>query len=325
MKKKYIIVSIITLGFVVWWGHNSVESEIPSDTAVDIVASEGIIKDADRYPRMEVADKVDDSEIHSGENTDNDDKNSLSEINEEAEIMDETDDTAENDKTDEVNVSTQSTSGPIETSHAESTEEKRSDNENDYLENFNGKSNLNVKQLLLPTTHSRPRLEKLTHIVLHFTSNALNNPENPYKIEDTYDIFNTYGVSAHYVIDREGTIYLLVEEERIAYHAGKGELPLFPEYKDALNHYSIGIELLAIGAEEEMIPVIGKDAFDRIDKSLLGYTEQQYNSLELLINDIVGRHPLINKSRTHIVGHDEYSPGRKTDPGRLFNWGRIGL
>lgn len=187
------------------------------------------------------------------------------------------------------------------------------------------KSKVKMTEYLLPFSNSEERVEKTTHVVLHFTSNALNNPQNPYLIEDTYNIFKDYGVSAHYVIGRSGEIYLFVPENRVAYHAGRGQLKDFPEYNDQLNHYSIGIELLAMGTREEMIPVITAEKYDLVNPSDVGYTEAQYNSLNVLLNDIIARYPHIQKNRSHIVGHDEYSVGTKTDPGRLFNWSKIGL
>lgn len=42
-------------------------------------------------------------------------------------------------------------------------------------------------------------------------------------------------------------------ENRVAYHAGVVIIKGYPEFGLALNHYSIGIELLAIRTREEMI------------------------------------------------------------------------
>src|SRR5699024_7778371 len=111
---------------------------------------------------------------------------------------------------------------------------------------------LDAIDYFLPLANSEKRIEKPTHVVLHFTSNALNKPQDPYLIEDTYDIFEENGVSANYVIGRSGEIYSFVPENRVTYHAGKGSLSEFPGYDDRLNDYSIGIEILAIGTREEM-------------------------------------------------------------------------
>jgi N-acetyl-anhydromuramyl-L-alanine amidase AmpD len=132
-----------------------------------------------------------------------------------------------------------------------------------------------------------------------------------------------YGASCHHVIDRVGEIYAFVPENRVAYHAGKGKLSEYPEYENKLNEYSIGIELLAIGTEEEMLKIIDKKAFDLVKPSDRGYTEAQYDSLNWLINDMLSRNSYVKKDRKHIIGHDEYARGRKTDPGSLFKWDKI--
>ena len=46
-------------------------------------------------------------------------------------------------------------------------------------------------------------------------------------------------VSSHYAIDREGKVYQLVDELKIAWHAGKSKWGKF----NNLNNISIGIEL----------------------------------------------------------------------------------
>lgn len=183
-------------------------------------------------------------------------------------------------------------------------------------------SDLNTTDMLLPNKNSKPRHTPPTHIVLHFISNAYNNQKNPYEINDIYSLLKEYELSSHYVIGRDGEIYLFTPENRVAYHAGSGELSNYPKYENKLNNYSIGIEILAIGTKEEMIPIITAERFNLIDPSLLGYTDPQYESLNLLIDDILNRHVFIKRDRDHIIGHDEYNP-EKTDPGSLFDWSKI--
>ena len=189
----------------------------------------------------------------------------------------------------------------------------------------NWQTSLNTIDMLLPDINSEPRIEKTTHVVVHFSSNAYNNQNNPYEIEDIYSIFKDYEVSSNYVIGRNGEIYIFVPENRVAYHAGPGNLLDYPEYKNRLNHYSIGIELLGIGNREEMIPIITAEKFDLINTNLLGYTYAQYESLNVLLNDILSRNVNIVRDRKHIIGHDEYNPSMKTDPGVLFDWSKIGF
>lgn len=177
----------------------------------------------------------------------------------------------------------------------------------------------------LPLDLSEDRTKQITHLMIHFISNAALKPEDPYNVDDVYSLFKEYNVSVHYLIDRNGEIYSLVPENRVAYHAGKGSLSDFPEYENKMNEYSIGIELIAMGTKEEMTAIIPEDIYNQIEPSLAGYTDAQYQSLNRLVHNIVRRNPSILHDRRHIIGHDEYAPGRKTDPGSLFDWSRIGF
>jgi N-acetyl-anhydromuramyl-L-alanine amidase AmpD len=182
---------------------------------------------------------------------------------------------------------------------------------------------IEVTDISLPEENSKPRVGMISHVVLHFMSNASVKPKDPYNIEDLTNIFIDYGFSTHYMIDRDGIIYRFVPEDRIANHAGPGYLAGFPYYDDILNGYSIGIELLAIGTKEEMLSMIPAKIYNNIDPAHIGYTEAQYKSLNHLLDSIVKRYPSILENRNHIIGHDEYAPARKTDPGSLFNWSKI--
>lgn len=175
----------------------------------------------------------------------------------------------------------------------------------------------------MPRLNFVPRSDIKTHVVLHFSSNAVVNPENPYIYDEIRKVFVEYDVSPHYMIDRTGQIYYMLPETRAARHAGKGELADFPDYADHLNRYSIGIELMAIGTEEEMSVMMSAEHYKTIPSEHIGYTDAQYEALNLLLDDIVARNNKIKKDRNHIIGHDEYAPDRKTDPGSLFDWSKI--
>lgn len=184
--------------------------------------------------------------------------------------------------------------------------------------------NISTQNFLLPDINSEERMLNPTHIVLHFISNAYNNQNTPYNINDIYSILNDSGLSTHYVIDRNGDIYMFTNENRVAYHAGKGQLVNYTDYTNKLNHHSIGIEILGIGTREEMIPIITEAKFNKINPSLIGFTENQYDSINILLDDILSRQPYIKRDREHILGHCEYSPD-KTDPGSLFQWSKLAL
>ena len=109
---------------------------------------------------------------------------------------------------------------------------------------------------------------------------------------------NSNQVSAHYLIQEDGTLYRCVPENKRAWHAGTSAMPFSDDCRTAVNDFSIGIELL----------------WDNIAP----FPEVQYDSLSNLIKDISSRHPIIN-----IVGHDHIAPDRKQDPGIFFDWGLL--
>lgn len=196
---------------------------------------------------------------------------------------------------------------------------------------------MNIETRLLavdgPNRRSTPRGDfGISHVVLHFMSNVAQNPHDPYDIEQARRIFVDFKLSSHYMIARDGLVVKLVEEDRIAWHAGKGFLDDFPEYRNRLNTFSIGIEFLAIGSREEMAPkYLRGSVYDGLDPGLIGYTEDQYIAVNELLAEIYDRHPRIVRDRRHIIGHDEYAGPRqrpddpKVDPGSLFDWSRIQL
>ena len=104
-------------------------------------------------------------------------------------------------------------------------------------------------------------------------------------------------VSAHYVVDEDGTVYHLVKEEMRAWHAGvsswRGE--------SRVNHHSIGIEIVNPGHE------FGYRNFPEI----------QMLSVVELCKDILVRHDIPPRN---VVGHSDVAPSRKEDPGELFDW-----
>jgi N-acetylmuramoyl-L-alanine amidase len=107
-------------------------------------------------------------------------------------------------------------------------------------------------------------------------------------------------VSAHYTIDEDGTVYILVPEARRAWHAG---VSCWAGARD-INARSIGIELVNPGHE------FGYRAFP----------EAQISSLAALAKDILARHPI---PAWRVLGHSDVAPARKDDPGELFPWRRL--
>lgn len=179
-----------------------------------------------------------------------------------------------------------------------------------------------INDYLLPLeSYSWEREYAPEYVVIHFTSAVVNHRDDPYNMAYIRQTFTDYGVSINYIIDRDGTVYCYIPEERAAWHAGKGTLSAGEKYTNALNKYSIGIELVGMGSASDMSQYLTEKEYAALDRSLIGFTDAQYTSLSLLVDDICTRYG-IEKDREHIIGHEDYSPA-KTDPGELFDWGKI--
>lgn len=107
-------------------------------------------------------------------------------------------------------------------------------------------------------------------------------------------------VSAHFLIDEDGTAYRLVEDGQRAWHAGAS----FWRGETDINSASIGIELVNPGHEG------GYRAFPL----------PQIDTLIALSQDLIGQYAI---PATGVVGHSDIAPGRKSDPGELFPWKRL--
>ena len=109
-------------------------------------------------------------------------------------------------------------------------------------------------------------------------------------------------VSAHYLIDSDGTIIRMVAEERRAWHAGASN---WGGTKD-VNSHSIGIELSHPGHHGGHPP----------------FPHPQMLALEQLLRGLQQRWSI---QPDRFVGHACVAPGRKIDPGEKFDWRRLAL
>ena len=116
--------------------------------------------------------------------------------------------------------------------------------------------------------------------------------------------------SSHYLIDRDGSTYELVDPAQKAWHAGASSL----WGRDDVNEVSIGIELVGVD-----VPAPGTHRMGQ-HETTLGYTDAQLTTLLALTVHLVDRYPGILLNR--IVGHEHIAVprGRKTDPGPDFPW-----
>ncbi|MBX7244253.1 MAG: N-acetylmuramoyl-L-alanine amidase [Candidatus Sumerlaeaceae bacterium] len=174
----------------------------------------------------------------------------------------------------------------------------------------------------------RDATASVEYIMLHFCSDVIENPSNPFNVDRIYGIFTFAGVSAHYLIDRDGNIHKMVDESKRAFHAGNGNIDWAPQVKGQMNQNSIGIEMTAVGSPKDMKIFMSETKYNDFKTSYpqhIGFTDAQYKSLARLISDIRRRNPKIPFDRYHIIGHSEWAPSRRSDPGELFDYSRIGL
>jgi len=160
-------------------------------------------------------------------------------------------------------------------------------------------------QIFSPNFDSRPDGAGVSLVVIHAISlppdrfggagveqlftNRLDPLEHPY-----YAGIHHLRVSAHYFIRRTGELIRFVAPESRAWHAGMSNW----RGRERCNDFSIGIELE------------GCDS--------LPFEPAQYAVLATLLAELCERFPIEG-----VTGHSDIAPGRKTDPGPYFSWGRL--
>jgi N-acetylmuramoyl-L-alanine amidase len=139
-------------------------------------------------------------------------------------------------------------------------------------------------------------------VVIHYTAlslaETLNHLSNP-----------SSNVSSHLVIDRDGSVFELVDclnnAPKRAWHAGRSHLTILGQYIEEFNDRSIGIELV------------------NLNGNVLPFSDAQYKALIDVLNHLKGAFPNLNNPNC-IVGHEEIAGFRgKCDPGLLFDWNRV--
>lgn len=154
------------------------------------------------------------------------------------------------------------------------------------------KTGPNIEEKLVSWGFQKAESRKVDTIIVHTSYDSIGAA--PYSVEGLIKEYKSYQVAPHYLIDRNGVIYELVEEKDIAYQAGKSQMP---DGRQDVNGFSIGIEL--------MNTKIGQ------------ITAEQYQALNDLIKDIKSRHEI-----KYVLGHNQIASDRKDDPWNL-DWNRV--
>jgi N-acetylmuramoyl-L-alanine amidase len=145
-----------------------------------------------------------------------------------------------------------------------------------------------------PSPNLDARLKPPDMIILHYTGMP-TGAEALARLRDPIA-----QVSAHYLVEEDGRVFLLVPEERRAWHAGIS----FWKGERALNGVSIGIELVNPGHDWGYRP----------------FPDAQIETLLELLGGIRGRWSVPD---ARILAHSDVAPNRKLDPGEFFPWERL--
>jgi hypothetical protein len=138
---------------------------------------------------------------------------------------------------------------------------------------------------------NRPYDMKINSIVIHDTEGSLEATLEHLKKPTTY-------ASVQYVIDKDGTVYQMVQNKNVGWHAGNWWY----------NMHSIGIEHIGYAADSG------------------SYTPAMYQASAKLVKYLTDRYN-IPRDRGHIIGHDNVAARRTesvanmhADPGPFWNW-----
>lgn len=165
-------------------------------------------------------------------------------------------------------------------------------------------SKIEVLRTPSPNFDERPPGTRIELLVIHAISlppgefggrgiedlflNRLDPAEHPYYADVAH-----LKVSAHFLIRRDGALLQFVSCSKRAWHAGVSSW----QGRSRCNDFSVGVELE--GADD--VP----------------FAPAQYDTLVTLTGALQAAYPIVG-----IVGHSDIAPGRKTDPGALFDWPR---
>lgn len=130
-------------------------------------------------------------------------------------------------------------------------------------------------------------------------------------------------VSAHLVVDRDGTVTQLVPFDTIAWHAGKSKW----KERESLNKYSIGIEIANAGPLTlengkfytwDKLIVDNSNVVPRLNAQSEiefwhKYPKVQLSSVKTICLALKKQYKIYE-----ILAHSDIAPDRKIDPGPIF-------
>ncbi|MCP5050646.1 MAG: N-acetylmuramoyl-L-alanine amidase [bacterium] len=174
--------------------------------------------------------------------------------------------------------------------------------------------NVKIAETLLPYNQNLEKRDtgSIDMIVVHCTELPDLEEAREYGERILYQKSRT-GNSGHFYIDKDGTIYRYVEDNRVAHHT-KG-----------YNGASIGIEIVNAGRYPNWFHSKKQVPSEK-------YTDAQVRTTIALINHLKRKYPGISKLKRHSDLDKRTMPSkdsptirirRKIDPGPLFPWNKV--
>ena len=149
-----------------------------------------------------------------------------------------------------------------------------------------------VPELIIIHNISLPPYEFGGNAIEQLFTNSLDTSAHPFFAEISH-----LRVASHILIRRSGEIVQYVPFNKRAFHAGVSSY----KGRGNCNDFSVGIELEG----SDFVP----------------FSDRQYQQLALVLKALCAAYPTLSLER--VTGHQHVSPGRKTDPGPFFDWGRL--
>lgn len=131
-------------------------------------------------------------------------------------------------------------------------------------------------------------LRRPNYVIIHHTATS-----NCTEVLNEFTATGSREASAHYVIDKDGTVYHMLNDLLRSHHAGDSKWGNSTD----LNSGSIGIELVNNGYQP--------------------FSQEQINSLVILLERLKTTYKI---PAPNFIGHGDIAPSRKMDPNYRFPW-----
>lgn len=170
-----------------------------------------------------------------------------------------------------------------------------------------------IIEQLLPYVQLLParELSEIDLVVIHCTELPDLKTARQYGERVLYDAGT--GNSGHYYLDRDGSVYLYVQPERVAHHTR------------GYNPRSIGIEIVNTGRFPDWLD-------SRQQEMREAYTAPQIQQLIILLNDLkqqlpnmrfIAGHEVLDTNQVPASDNPDVRVFRKRDPGPQFPWAQV--